>query len=166
VKGYATEGGIRVPAIVKLPGSDQHQLASEFASALDVAPTIYELVGVNYPNTFGDHKNHPLSGTSMLPYLQLRSDRIHAADYGMGWELFGRAAFRRGPWKITWTEKPFGTSEFELFAIDSDPGESRDVRQQHPDIYRQMIKSFEEYARSNGVVIVRPNHWLRPVDDR
>ena len=112
MKGYATEGGTRVPAIIKLPNSKQHQVTSEFASVLDIAPTIYELSRARYPTTLRDHDLHALDGVSMLPYLTGQRDWIHDDDDSMGWELFGRTAFRRGKWKITWTEKPFGPSDF------------------------------------------------------
>jgi arylsulfatase len=159
LKGYATEGGTRVPAIIKLPNSKQHRLTKAFASVLDIAPTIYELIGATYPNTFHNRRLHALNGVSMLPHLTGKRAWIHDGNDSMGWELFGRAAFRRGRWKITWTEKPFGPSEFELFDIDADPGESHDVRKMYPDVYGQMVTGFEEYARKNGVVIVRPEFW-------
>ena len=92
----------------------------------------------------------------MLPYLTGRRDQIHDDDDSMGWELFGRTAFRRGKWKITWIEKPFGSSDFELFDIESDPGESLNVRSTFPDVYARMVDGFEEYARSNGIIIARP----------
>ena len=101
----------------------------------------------------------------MLPYLTGQRDQIHDDDDSMGWELFGRTAFRRGKWKITWTEKPFGSSEFELFDIESDPGESQNVRETYPDVYGQMVDGFEAYARSNGIVIARPPHWI-PISAR
>ncbi len=161
LKGYTTEGGTRVPAIVKLPHRRQHRLTAEFASVLDIAPTVYELAGANYPQTFAERQLHPLSGRSMLPYLSGQRERIHGDGDTMGWELFGRAAFRRGPWKITWIERPFGRSDFELFDIENDPGESRDVRTLHPNVYREMVEGFEDYVRSNGVIVVRPRYWQR-----
>ena len=159
MKGHATEGGTRVSAIIKLPNSNQHRVTSEFASVLDIAPTIYELTGATYPKTFRDHDLNALNGVSMLPYMTGLRDRIHHENYSMGWELFGRAAFRRGKWKITWIEEPFGPSDFELFDIEADPGESRNVRAMYPDIYRQIVDGFDEYARTNGIVIDRPPHW-------
>ena len=159
MKGYPAEGGTRVPAIIKLPNRKQHRLTAAFASVLDIAPTIYELTGAAYPQRFHDHELHPLSGVSMLPHMTDPRDRIHDDDYAMGCELFGRGSFYRGRWKITWIEKPFGASAFELFDIAADPGESRDVRKVHPDIYQQMVEGFEDYVRSSGVVIVRPPHW-------
>lgn len=160
MKGYSSEGGTRVPALIKLPHSRQHRVTSEFASVLDIAPTIYELTGAKYPTTFRETELHALDGVSLMPHITGTSDRIHADDDAMGWELFGRAAFRRGPWKITWIEKPFGTGEFQLFDMEHDPGESRDVRQQHPDEYQRLVAGFEEYQRKKGVIVVRPEHWL------
>lgn len=159
MKGYPSEGGIRVPAIVKLPNSRRHQMTREFASVLDIAPTIYELTGATYPKTFRGRQLNALGGVSLLPHLTGTSDRIHGDDDAMGWELFGRAAFRRGKWKITWIEKPFGAGAFELFDIEKDPGESRDLRQRHPEEYQKMVAGFEQYARTKGVIIVRPDHW-------
>ena len=95
----------------------------------------------------------------MLPYIRRERDFIRRDNQAMGWELFGRAAFRRGRWKITWIEKPFGSSEFELFDIDADPGEANDLRHTHSDVYRRMLAGFEEYAHDKGVIIARPQHW-------
>ena len=159
MKGYATEGGTRVPAIIKLPQHKRHQLTSEFATVLDLAPTIYELAGATYLETFRKQPTEKLDGVSMLAYLTGKQARIRDTEYAMGWELFGRAAFRRGKWKITWIEQPFGASAFELFDIDSDPGETRDVRTMYPDVYQKMVAGFDQYARDNGVVISRPPHW-------
>ena len=159
MKGYATEGGTRVPAIIKLPGAKRHRVTDEFASVLDLAPTIYELAGASYPKTFRNQQTEELDGFSLIPYLTGKQDRIHSQGRSMGWELFGRAAFRRGKWKITWIEQPFGASAFELFDIESDPGETRDVRATFPDVYKDMVAGFDEYARTNGVIISRPPHW-------
>ena len=148
-----------MPAIIKLPDSNQHRVTAEFASVLDIAPTIYQLTGATYPKTFGDHDLNALDGVSMLPYMTGERNRNHDDDSSMGWELFGRTAFRQGKWKITWIEEPLGASDFELFDLETDPGESRNVRARHPEIYRQMVDGFEEYARTNGIVIARPQHW-------
>ncbi|MFO0915023.1 MAG: arylsulfatase [Pirellulales bacterium] len=159
MKGYPSEGGIRVPAIVRLPGAPRHQTAQAFASVLDLAPTIYDLADVDYPKSFQDHSILPLEGQSMLPLLKGESERVHGEDHAMGWELFGRAAYRRGNWKITWIEKPFGASDFELFDVAKDPGESRDVRREHPDVFRELSAGFDEYVQSRGVIISRPPYW-------
>lgn len=159
LKGYATEGGTRVPAIVKLPGNARQRASDEFATALDIAPTIYELSRTKYPPPSAPGPLLELDGESLLPYLSGDSNRIHSAEYSMGWELFGRTAFRKGKWKITWTEEPFGIGAFELFDIEADPGESEDLRATFPEVYQQMLKGFDEYRKDNGVVIARPEHW-------
>jgi arylsulfatase A-like enzyme len=159
VKGYSTEGGTRVPAMIKLPQQRQHRITAEFASVLDIAPTIYELAGATYPKSAGGADLQPLAGVSLLPYLSAKRGHVHDDNYSMGWELFGRAAFRQGRWKITWTEKPFGPSAFELFDIEADPGESRDLRSAYPEEYRRLLADFESYVREKGVIIDRPETW-------
>jgi arylsulfatase len=77
----------------------------------------------------------------------------------MGWELFGRGAYRQGDWKITWIERPFGRSQFELFDIVRDPGEARDLRERHPEIFRQLERGWQQYIATNGVIVARPESW-------
>ena len=161
MKGHATEGGTRVPAVIQLPKRQRPEprVSHQFASVLDIAPTIYQLAGATYPKLHKQVALAELSGVSMLPYLIGQRDQIHGKDDAMGWELFGRTAFRRGKWKVTWVEKPFGSSTFELFDIERDPGEAQDLRRQHPEIYQQMLDGFRAYAQQNGVIIARPPHW-------
>lgn len=156
VKGYPTEGGIRCPCIVKLPGKHAPRVSGEFSSVLDVAPTLYELAQIEYPDLHDGHTIVPLQGASMLPHLQSQDAPIHGPDYGIGWELFGRAAFRKGDWKIVSLERPYGTGIFELFDLSNDLGESEDLREARPAVYRQMISEWESYATNMNVVLSRP----------
>jgi arylsulfatase len=159
LKGYPTEGGIRTPCIVKLPHVQSKIVCSEFVSVLDLAPTIYELTNSTHPREFRGRTVLPLMGASMMSLLQGKTQRVHAPDYGMGWELFGRAAYRKGDWKIVWVERPFGQSDFELFNLQRDPGETRDLKQSEAAIYRDLVDAWNEYAEQVGVVLARPDHW-------
>ena len=69
-----------------------------------------------------------MTGTSVIPHLNDERVRVQRDHDGMGWELFGRAAYRKRNWKITWIERPFGKGRFELFDVVNDPGETRDLR--------------------------------------
>jgi arylsulfatase len=156
VKGYPTEGGIRCPCIIKVPGKKEHKISDEFASVLDLVPTFCELAHIDYPSRHREKEILPLQGASMLPYLESRRDTIHAADYGMGWELFGRAAFRRSDWKIVSIEPPFGKGPFELFNIQRDPGEAEDLSMSQPEVYREMVRGWEKYANQVQLLMSRP----------
>jgi arylsulfatase len=72
----------------------------------------------------------------------------------MGWELFGRCAVRKGKWKITQVEPPFGKGKFELFNIEIDPTESHDLSKQYPDKYIEMLGHWQDYVKENGVILL------------
>jgi arylsulfatase len=44
-----------------------------------------------------------------------------------------------------------GTGEWELYDLEKDPGETTDLTPQFPDIKRQLIEAWNEYARQNSV---------------
>lgn len=151
-KGFTTEGGIRVPLIVKMPGTMQQagQWNRSFFHVTDLMPTILDLAGAKYPEKRNDVVLHPLIGKSMLPVLQGKADGIHAED-GMGWELFEMKAYIKGNWKILRLPQPFGTGEWQLYDIDKDPTESTDLSAQHPDVKDSLIGLWNTYARDNAV---------------
>jgi arylsulfatase len=159
LKGHASEGGIRTPCIVKLPGKSRTGWSSEFATVLDIAPTIYELVNVAYPESFRGQPPLALNGASLLGHLREEGTAVHSKDHGMGWELFGRTAYRKGRWKITWVEQPFGPGEFELFDILHDPGETDNLTTVRPKVFAELKAAWDQYVRRTGVVLSRPPSW-------
>ncbi len=88
-KGFAAEGGIKAPLIVKMPGQmkDAGQWNKNFFHVTDIMPTILDITGSTYPKQNKGKDIHPLIGKSMLPVLKGDSTAIHNND-GMGWELF------------------------------------------------------------------------------
>jgi arylsulfatase len=153
MKGYPTEGGIRTPCIIKFPGCNQHRMSNALASVLDIAPTLYEVAGVTYE---ADRPVAPLEGRSMVPLLAGKSEAIHPKDHGMGWELFGRAAYRLGSWKIVSIEQPFGKGHFELYDLRNDLGEANDLSDTRPDVMREMLGHWNAYADRVQLVLTRP----------
>jgi len=95
----------------------------------------------------------PYKGASLLPLLKKEKNKIHNDDYVMGWELFGRCALRKGKWKLTKIEPPFGKGVFELFNIDDDPTESHDLSKQYPDKYNELLNEWKAYVKDNGVIL-------------
>jgi arylsulfatase len=67
--------------------------------------------------------------------------------------LFGRYAIRKGKWKIVEIEPPFGTGEFQLFNLDEDPAESRDLSKEFPEKYQEMLLHWNNYVKENGVIL-------------
>ena len=153
-KGYVSEGGIKCPMIIKMPyqikGKGYHPT---FASVKDLAPSFYDLAGVDYPQKYKGKALSPLEGESILPYLSGEAPSVHDPDYVMGWELFGRYAVRKGNWKITRIETPFGNGGFQLFNLEEDPGESKDLSDEYPEKFQELINHWNQYVSEKGVIL-------------
>ncbi len=157
-KGYATEGGIRVPAIVRMPGqASMEKVHRTMVTVKDVMPTVLELAGVTHPaETGGAYKGRtvfPMQGRSMKAMLMGDVATVHGEDPVMGWELFGRRAIRKGPWKLTWTTAPYGPDDWELFNLAEDPGEVNNLSEAYPDRKQELLELWEAYVEENGVIV-------------
>jgi arylsulfatase len=151
-KTFTSEGGIRAPLMIKMPG--QTQAGGTWKKGLvhvsDIMPTILELTGTTYPEKYKGNTLHALIGKSMLPLLQGQVEDIHAND-GIGYELFEMKAYIRGNWKILRLPVPMGTGQWQLYDLSEDPGETNDLAKQHPDIVDQLVKAWNEYAKQNDI---------------
>lgn len=158
-KALTSEGGIHVPFIInssliseKLKG----QIASPFTTVMDIVPTLLGLAGIPLPDTenFKGRKVEPIRGKSWVKYLSNPDsvDLIHQKDDTVGWELFGHGALRKGDWKITFLAKPYGDEIWHLYNIKNDPGETKDLSEENPEKYQELIKDWETYADSSQVI--------------
>jgi arylsulfatase len=161
-KGFMYEGGISVPAIAWGPGIKGGTVKREFAHVTDVAPTIYELAGAKHPGTsYNGREVLPLRGQSMLSYLKNDAKTVHAADRVTGWELGGRKALRKGDWKIVFSNKQWGTGDWELYNIAKDRTESNNLAARDPAKLKEMIEAWDRYVAETGALEL-PNLADRP----
>ena len=158
-KAYATEGGIRVPALVRYPPAvASGSIRDAYANILDVLPTLLEVGQARHPG--GSYRGvklyEPVAGKSMLPYLAGRAARIHGDDQVSGWELWNRRALRKGDWKIVWMNAPWGKGlgHWELYNLASDPTELEDVAARNPAQLDAMLREWRHFVRQNGVIEV------------
>lgn len=151
-KTFTTEGGIKVPLIIKMPGQTKNAGSwnSEFLHVTDIMPTVLEIAGISYPQEFRSKKVHRLIGKSLLPLLHGDSTIIHKDD-GMGWELFEMKAYIKGHWKILRLPAPFGIGDWQLYDLSVDPAETNDLSKQNPMVRSELIRAWNEYAKENEV---------------
>ncbi|MHC5012892.1 MAG: sulfatase-like hydrolase/transferase, partial [Planctomycetota bacterium] len=153
-KAFIAEGGIRSPFVVSGPGVTRSgEISDAVGHVLDVVPTFLQVAGVEYPETYEGRDVIPLTGRSMIPHLAGTADVIRPADEPLGWEFLSWRALRLGHWKATWIARPFGISDWQLFDLDTDPGETRDVADEKPAILLDLIQRWEQYAEENGVIL-------------
>jgi len=125
------EGGIRVPMIAWWPGRVEPGSVSDHPSAFwDFLPTACELAGVDPPQG--------IDGISYLPELLGKAQKKHEHLY---WQYRGKEAVRKGRWKAVrlGPRKPI-----ELYDLDADLGEQKDVAGEHPEIVAELERTMKE----------------------
>ena len=139
IKRDLTEGGIRVPMIVRWPGRIKPGAVSDRVWAFwDFLPTVAEIAGVKPP------KN--IDGRSMLPTLMGRWQRQPPFLY---WEFHERGfnqAVRMGDWKGI---RLAPGRPLELYDLKRDIGETNNLAAVRPGIVRR-IESHLKTARTES----------------
>ncbi|NMC21058.1 MAG: sulfatase [Thermogutta sp.] len=149
-KGTMFDGGCRVPTVMWWPGTvPAGTRCREPVMTIDLLPTIAEIIGAALPP-------HKIDGLSILPLVRGDADAKspHQALY-FYWnkELH---AVRMGKWKLhfphnyqTLAGRPGGTGGtpapyerasigLSLFDLESDPGETKNLADQHPEVVQEM----------------------------
>ncbi len=164
-KRHVSEGGLRIPMIVsggylKSINSDWDNLKDgvinhQLFTVRDIAPTIQEVAGVEYPSE--EYKGKSILPQSGKSFAQLLSSdpeaQIHPEEEIFGWELFKRKAVQKDGWKILWIEPDFGKGDWELYHLKEDPTEKNDLARSHPEKLAELITAWEQYQQENNVII-------------
>ena len=152
------EGGVHVAAFAHYPKAGFSNARYECVSSImDIAPTILELAGVAYPNTYQGKPLSPMQGVSFARIF--KEDPSSAAcnkNREIGWEFVGVKGVRKGDLKLS---QQAHDSEFHMFNLADDPYESTDLAPGDPETLSKMKKVYEAYREKNGVVDV-PNNIL------
>lgn len=159
-KAFVSEGGIRSPLLVKLPGkmANAGRMTHSFLHVRDIMPTILDVTNVVHPGpSFDGRTVRPMQGTSVTAMLAGTADAPPKRVGRVGYELFGMKAFIADGWKILLMPKPFGTDAWQLYDLAQDPGELRDLSKQHPDKLKQLVAQWERYKQDNGVLDISFN---------
>ena len=145
-KGWAEHAGpmlhqalVHIPLIVQLPGQRDGQRIAANAEQVDLAPTILDLVGSPIPES--------LQGQSLVPAL--RGGTLEEKPK-FAFELMltahkdkperGTAAVMAKGFKLT---HRFSTGCEELYAIDTDPGETDDLSAAKPEVAASLRQLLE-----------------------
>lgn len=149
-KGSLYEGGIRVPLIVRLPGvTPRGSVCDEPVICTDFYPTILELCGVSAASR---PAAGPLDGRSLAPLLRQPNARLnrdalyfHYPHYYM--TTTPVSAIRAGDWKLL---EYFEDHRVELYHLQDDPGETRDLASQQPTRAAQLRDQLDAWRSAVG----------------
>jgi arylsulfatase A-like enzyme len=141
-KHYAHEGGISTPLIAHWPREISRRGAIERQTGhiVDLMPTCADLAGAEYPAAMPK-----MEGRSLAPVL--RGQRVEPAP--LYWEHEGNRAVRVGRWKAVAVE-PAG--KWELYDMEADRTEMRDLAAQHPARVKEMVGQWERWARRTNTI--------------
>lgn len=147
-KSQMTEGGTRVSAFITFAGlRRQGQFGRAYASVMDIAPTVLDVAKIKPSGVVSGRMVAPIRGTSMLPYLTAKRDRVHPLNKPLALELHGHRAVRQGDWKLLRLPSPVGDNRWALYNLRTDPAERIDLSGTYPQRTREMLAAWEEYAR-------------------
>ena len=152
-KGTGFEGGIHVPAFAVHPTlAASGERNSQFATVMDVLPTLLELAGAEPPGeTYRDRPILPLKGRSMAATLRSHATPVHDASTYVGWALYEHLAIRQGDWKIVGDADEKPSARWRLFNLASDPQEQNDLSAAEPARLQAMIALWDDYHKENGL---------------
>jgi arylsulfatase/uncharacterized sulfatase len=148
-KFYSSEGGLRVPLVAAGPGIADAGILHEPMHVADLVPTLLDAAGVAYDTG-------AFYGRSALPVLTGQAERSRTEAEGFGFEVSGNAALYRGQWKITRLAPPLGDAQWRLYDLSRDPGETRDVSAENPELLESMVAEYKSYSEEVGVFELGP----------
>lgn len=140
------EGGVRVPAFFNWPGRLAPAVVDAPLHHVDIMPTLVALAG----GTAGPDK--PFDGRDAMATISAGKPSPHD-DILINVEMF-RGAIRKGDWKLI--KVSFLPGRTELYDVVQDPGETRNVADQHPDVVRDLEARLLAYARQQKM-----SEWLK-----
>ena len=153
-KFHANEGGLRVPLVMSGPGIDRvDAMTDEFVFVTDLAPTILSLVGVeNHQGNWNNGTVEPIVGSDFSDFLAGTALDIHDASQPIGYELGGSSVLFKGDYKIVINRVEQNETEWHLFNIKEDPGETHDLIHEQSERFADMLADYEEWEEANNVL--------------
>ena len=150
-KTYTSEGGIVAPMVVSGAGVEiADEISHSYLTVMDLAPTFLEMGGASYPD---DPTVKPLLGASLTPLLRGEADAVHNSDYVTVMYHNSRALVRKGDYKLVAIDMPFAESKFELYDLASDPAETADLSESHPEKRDEMLEIWRQQRTELGIVV-------------
>lgn len=160
-------GGSRNGLVVSWPLKiNSGAVRTQFASLVDIVPTILEAANIAAPTVVDGVAQQPLNGTSLaysfadgsapgqhnLQYFESQGNR---AIYHYGW--WANTIPERMPWESKSPAGKVGDYQWQLYNLNQDYSQSKNLAAQQPQKLAQLQALWLQEAKANGVL---------PIDDR
>jgi len=138
-KGSVFEGGVRVPGIIEWPAVIKQPRVTRYpASTMDIFPTVADIVGLPRSAML-----NLIDGDSLKPLL---TREVGPRAKPIPFRYDGKAAFVDNRYKLVSTDLAQG--KFELYDLESDPKESRDITTEQPTIAKRLREQLLAFNAS------------------
>lgn len=156
------EGGVHVPLIIHWPigieEKNRGSLRNQFVNVSDIAPTLFEILNIQAPETYKGIPQIPISGHS---FAHLLDDPNGISNNTVQYfENSGSRALIAGEWKAVCrhqTGADYETEQWELYKLTDDWSECNDLAESEPRKLAELQNLWWEEAEKHGVL---------PLDDR
>jgi arylsulfatase A-like enzyme len=162
-KRYEFNGGTSDPCIISWPAGTKTrgETRDQYYHAIDLVPTVLDVLGVATPTEIKGHTQTPFDGVSMRSSLDdaKAPSKRRTQFYSM---LGSRSIWHEG-WKAVTTHPTisgwgrFNDDDWELYHTDIDRAELDNLAAKHPDKVRELVNIWFSEAGANGAF---------PLDDR
>lgn len=157
-------GGTCDPLVISWPkGIKAHgEVRSQYHHSTDIIPTILDVCGLEMPQVYKGVEQYPMSGVSMRYTFDAPADGPTKKERQYYAMLGTRGLWEKG-WKAVALHAPlvgkgnFDKDAWQLYNVDADRSESKDLAKEYPDKLQALIKAWFEEAEKNLVL---------PLDDR
>lgn len=153
-------GGVRDPLIMHFPGNlaSPGAIRPQFCHAVDIAPTVLDVVGIAAPDVVAGVPQMPVHGVSLKPVFADPEAKIERNS--QFFEMLGHRGIWKDGWKaVTHHEqgKPFDEDRWELYHLAEDFSEMNDLAEKEPARLKELIELWWTEAEAQGAL---------PLDDR
>lgn len=171
-------GALRNPLVVSWPAriKDRGGLRTQFTHVNDIAPTLYEAIGITAPAEIDGVPQEQLDGTSFVSsFDDAKAPSTHRVQY---FEVAGnRAIYQDGwlasalhalPWDVSGRTDDYDRDRWELYHLDEDFSQARDLAAQHPEKLAALKALFHREAEANRVypLVSAKTGQLHPFEGR
>ncbi|MGN6286745.1 MAG: arylsulfatase [Afipia sp.] len=153
-------GGIRDPLVLSWPKgiAARGELRHQFLHAVDLVPTLLEVIGIEAPGVIGGHAQMPLEGQSFAGTFTDPAAIVRTKP--QYFEMFGHRGLWHDGWKAVSYHapgSPFDADKWELYHLDRDFSEVDDLAEREPERLAKLIEIWWREAKAHNVL---------PLDDR
>ena len=133
------EGGVRVPGLLVWPEKIKKPRVVEMpCSTSDYFPTVLDVLGYKLPEA----QSRPYDGVSLLPLIE---GDMSERSRPIGFESKNQVSLTGNRFKLYSSDKG---ETYELYDLKDDPGETKNIAKDKPEILGTMKKTLEAWRAS------------------